>query len=494
MASISNRPPTYSGVGGSLKNPIEYVITSSNTSEVIEVRDENAAILFSKNQSVRGGSITLDIAKQIRSLLTPARTNPSATFNNTNTIQEFYIFGNGFDDTGNRRFGVLASFDTLSGDMSTYVTGNSTKKFTTTFKEVEVIYGLNCFLSVITDNSTGLRLRVTNYDQNKNILSQTEENMNIFTNAYLMILIPFVFGACTADVTLVQDGASTQLLQDPNFATTSGTWNISSDVGLNWNIAASDWRLLLPGSDPSTPRQSKEVYQDIPISNGNRYTFSCTYNAISGQTHRAYFYIDSVLIHLEFGNIATGFNTISHTFTHTGETKTARIGLRIELDTGSAPPFDIQPDAEIELTAFTFFEVNVNQVCETKNIKYLFPCDDLKVLTWQNRLGGWDQKIFNGWYSESLEVDTLGEHLDTDERQISISGKMAKESIQLTATNLVKSEYLAVRELYFSRDVRLWDGENLTKVVVQGTPPSINSRNKTFDMTVTVDLPYVNAS
>ena len=89
MATVTGTPAKFSACGGSLINKVIYLISTSNASELIEVRDSLANTLFSKRQSALSGSISLELSRQLKSFLLPSRSNPSATFADDNSIKSF---------------------------------------------------------------------------------------------------------------------------------------------------------------------------------------------------------------------------------------------------------------------------------------------------------------------------------------------------------------------------------------------------------------------
>jgi hypothetical protein len=484
MATITQRPSKYSAVGGFLKNPIEYTVSSVLTFETISVKDSAGITLFQLRATVRSGFAVFDISKPLQSYLQSIITVQSNSYTDSNFIFQYYITGTGFDDTANRRYVVNAKVDILASNFEAFVAGlGSNAKFTNLINYC--FEGKTYFLSIVSD-SENLYLSRENFDINGNIISESFEliPMNL-TSKYFRLLIPFLVAVSSCNIQLKApvsfsvEKFTNPSFYDPILFPLLQGWTIGA-TGSNIDTAPSgeEPRLNCSGGGTQT---FKTLSQNVYLQKG-RYKFKLDYIQSGGGSWNVYFIVNGVYVNNQGMQLSTFLGANEYIYNNTSNgIKT----IGVEIRAGFAVSY-------VDLLSFSFLqETYVSS--EIKQIEFKKECYQ-KHLTWVNPLGGFEIYGFT-FFGENSRVVSTSDYLAPNARQKTVLEKGLQTTMDLAISSVPKKDLEGLQTLLTSKAVYLIEQDNsLTPVVLTSNDiASQNSKEELYDINVTIELPFQNS-
>jgi hypothetical protein len=155
--------------------------------------------------------------------------------------------------------------------------------------------------------------------------------------------------------------------------------------------------------------------------------------------------------------------------------------------------------------AFTYTAIRITEssfpflgISETKIIKVGEVCDNAIMLTWLNKLGGWDYWLFTNRNTTSYGVSNSGvfepyiEDMATANSTEVVLLKQGKEAVTLAANNLDSNDVTGLKGLLSSTAVYAIDedGNVLYRTTVNGGTWNVaDTKKNTFDLTITILKP-----
>lgn len=200
MASINKRPQKYVAVGSYLPNKISYLVSSLETFESIDIKDDNGVTLFSKKQRVVGGISDFEISSQLRSFVQNKPFSFVGTIEDKEATQKFYITGVDIDDVANVCFAVAASLDGYEQSLLPFVANqNNLTKFLQVLPKIKSYDISGAWLSILSD-ADYVQFVSTAYNHLGEIFQTATRNQELARGGMARIYLPYVIGAVYGEV------------------------------------------------------------------------------------------------------------------------------------------------------------------------------------------------------------------------------------------------------------------------------------------------------
>ncbi|MGL4781708.1 MAG: hypothetical protein ACRCXN_12895 [Bacteroidales bacterium] len=479
MAIVELRPSRVCSVGGVYPDFVGYSITSSNSFEEVDLFDGDGGVIVEKLFIIIVSGVgKISLASILAGKLSAKRVELGAYFVSSDMSVEFYITGDGFDESLQKRIAVLAMQYTENSDFLAYVaTETNVAKIPSPFKTVPLFK--RAWLSFFNDYAPdAVYLEEKFYNTDGSLLLT---DMKFLDNvglgfARILIIATALFGCVKKECTVFI--APSQLVKNYHFETGLADWTPSNPVGvvLPTPYNTTFVRFLGGGTD-----RVMKLEQSINVVTSGDYIITVGYNGVD---------LPSNAVQVDIG-LGAEFLFFAENGVNKRQTFVVN-GLPSGIYDFYISVF-LPGSGDLNAFDLDFISITAAPIARTETKQFDYQTDICAPyeITWQTLLGDWATYNFEVMSMGTESIETF-EHMTYGERFERVSQSKTRQTMSLSSFS-VPSEHLPALTSILSSPEVYWRNESGQLVYIKVATkqlPLVDTQKYIHSIKLDFDLPY----